>query len=172
MNVIVITIKVAAIKMTKNFSRLLWPFMVPMSLVACGSQPAQVTYSVPVSFQSQHCAVSQTEAYIWLEQENEWLNLPQQTRQQLKYAQINWLESNVLIVSQGTKPSAGYGIDLSNWLLEQNYWQARRVIYQPEVGRLQAQMITSPCTLVKIPKTIKSFTLNNEQGKVLGRWPY
>jgi len=143
-----------------------------LSLIACGSQPPQVTYAVPVSFQSQQCYVSQGESYIWLEQEDEWLALPRATQQQLQHAQINWLEDNVLIVSSGQQPSAGYGIELTNWLMEQNHWQVTRVTQQPTTGSMQAQMLTSPCMLVKIPKSIRSFSLKDEQGQALGYWPY
>ncbi len=140
--------------------------------MACGSQPARVAYAVPASFQSQQCYVSQGESYIWLEQEDEWLALPSATQQQLQHAKINWLEDNVLIVSSGQKPSAGYGIELTSWLMEQNHWQVTRVTQQPAVGSMQAQMLTSPCMLVKIPKSIRSFSLKDEQGQALGYWPY
>jgi hypothetical protein len=141
-------------------------------LFGCGSQPAQIIHTVPVSILSQQCYVSQSETYIWLEQEDEWLGLPEQTRQQFDQADVNWLEENILIVSYGQKPSAGYSIQLSNWLLEQNHWQVTRIVHQPAGDSMQAQMMTSPCLLVKIPKSIKSFTLNSEQGQTLGRWPY
>lgn len=143
-----------------------------MILFACGSQPAQIIHKVPVSTLSQQCYVSQSETYIWLEQEDEWLGLPEQTRQQFGQTEVNWLEENILIVSQGLKPSAGYGIELTNWLLEQDHWQVTRIAQQPATDSMQAQMMTSPCLLVKIPKSIKSFTLNGEQGQALGRWPY
>jgi hypothetical protein len=147
--------------------------LLPVALLsACGSQPALVTHSVPLSYQSQQCYVSQSETFIWLEQEDEWLSLPEKTRQQLEQAETNWLEENILIVSSGQKSSAGYGIELTNWLLEQNHWQVTRVAHQPARDSMQAQMITSPCVLVKIPKAIKSFTLTNEKGQALGRWPY
>lgn len=144
----------------------------PLLIVACGSQPAQVTYSVPKGIQSQQCYITQSESFIWLEQEDEWLALPPKARQQFEQSAVNWLEENVLIVSSGQKPSAGYGVELSNWLLEQDHWQVTRVSHQPGADSMQAQMITSPCILVKIPKVIKSFTLNNEKGQALGRWPY
>ncbi len=143
-----------------------------IALTACGSQPAQIIHSVPISYSSQQCFVSQAESYIWLEQEDEWLTLPEKIRQQLAQANINWLEENILIVSGGQKPSAGYGIELTNWLLEQNHWQVTRIAHQPAADSMQAQMMTSPCTLVKIPKMVKSFTLHNGQGQALGRWPY
>jgi hypothetical protein len=162
----------ALIIKNREAAKVLLLLMTSMSLLACGSQPAQIIYKVPVSIVSQLCYVSQSETYIWLEQEDEWLSLPEQTRQQLEQAEVNWLEENVLIVSQGQKPSAGYGIELTNWLLEQNHWQVTRIAHQPAGDSMQAQMMTSPCLLVKIPKSIKSFTLNGGQGQTLGRWPY
>jgi hypothetical protein len=160
------------INIAKKYSRVLGLLMTSMTLLACGSQPAQIVYNVPVGIQSQQCFITQTESYIWLEQEDEWLELPVQSRQQLAAAKVNWLAENVLIVSLGQKPSAGYGIELNNWLLEQDHWQVMRTAHKPMAGRMQAQMLTSPCIMVKIPKSIKSFTLNNPQGQALGRWPY
>jgi hypothetical protein len=160
------------INIAKKYSQVLWLLMTSMTLLACGSQPAQVVYSVPVGIQSQQCFITQTESYIWLEQEDEWLKLPVQARQQFEEAKVNWLEENILIVSLGQKSSAGYGVELNNWLLEQDHWQVVRTIQMPVAGRMQAQMITSPCIMVKIPKSIQSFTLNNAQGQALGRWLY
>ena len=142
------------------------------SLVGCGSQPAQPSYSVPQRAYSQQCNITQSESYIWLEQEDEWLGLPEQARQQFEQEQIDWIKENVLIVSLGQKNTAGYDIELSQWLLEQDYWQVTRITRAPQAGKLNAMVMTSPCVMVKIPKGIKSFSLINPEGRVLGRWPY
>jgi hypothetical protein len=139
---------------------------------ACGSQPAQMVYQVPKSTTSQQCFITESDSQIWLEQEEEWNALPIAAREQLKIAQIDFSKESILIVSAGKKPSAGYRFELTNWLLEQDHWQVTRIAYQPQAGSMQAQVITSPCLLIKIPKTIKSFTLNDEKGQTLGRWPY
>ena len=152
--------------------KILLTVIIALSLVGCGSQPAAARYSVPKSFHSQQCYLTQSESYIWLEQEDEWLNLPVAARQQMNQVAINWLEESVLIVSLGQKPSAGYGLELTNWLLEQNHWQVTRISHSPSQGSMQAMMMSSPCVLVKIPKAIKSFSLKSEQGQALGRWPY
>lgn len=139
-------------------------------LSGCGSQPAYESYAIPQSYYSQQCNITQSDSYIWLEQEDEWLTLPESSREQLEQAQVNWLEENILIVSLGQKPSAGFDVQLTAWLMEQDHWQVVQKIYSPSADSLQAMMITSPCVLVKIPKTIKSFTLKNENGAALGRW--
>lgn len=139
-------------------------------LASCGSQPAHEGYAIPQSFYSQQCYITEGDSYIWLEQEDEWLTLPENSRAQLEQAQVNWLEENILIVSLGQKPSAGFDVQLTGWLMEQYHWQVVKKVNSPSEGSLQAMMITSPCVLVKIPKTIKSFTLKNENGAVLGRW--
>ena len=54
--------------------------------------------------------------------------------------------------------------------MEQNHWQVERQVKSPSAGTMQATMITSPCVLIKIPKTIKSFTLKAENGAALGSW--
>lgn len=141
-------------------------------LSACASQSEVKAYAVPKSIHSQQCFVSQKEAYIWLEQEDQWLALPARVREQMNDTKVNWLEENVLIVSLGQKPSAGYGVELSSWLIEQDHWQVARITHTPPAGSMQAMMMTSPCLLVKIPKRVKSFSLLNEQGQALGRWPY
>ena len=141
-------------------------------LSACGSQPAQMVYQIPKSTTSQQCFITQSESYIWLEQEEQWNELPQAARQQFESAKIDFSKESILIISAGQKTSAGYGLELTNWLLEQDHCQVTRVARQPPADSMQAQVITSPCLLVKIPKSIKSFTLNSEQGQMLGRWPY
>ncbi len=160
------------INIGKGVVKVVLVLVTPMLVIACGSQPAQNVYSVPKGVHSQQCYITQSQSQIWLEQEDEWLALPQKARQQFEQVEVNWLEENFLIVSGGQKSSAGYGIELSNWLLEQDHWQVTRIAHLPSAGSMQAQMITSPCLLVKIPKSIKSFTLKNEQGQTLGRWPY
>lgn len=145
-------------------------FLTTLFIVGCGSQPSYKSLAIPQSFYSQQCYITQNESYIWLEQKDEWLTLPENSRRQLEHAEVNWLEENILIVSLGQKPSAGFDITLTSWLMEQNHWQVVRQVKSPKEGSLQATMITSPCVLVKIPKTIKSFTLKSEGGVTLGRW--
>lgn len=146
--------------------------MLTSLISACGSQPAQKVYQVPKSFASQQCFITQSESQIWLEQEEEWNELPEAAKQQFESAQIDFAKESVLIVSMGQKSSSGYHLELTNWLLEQDHWQVTRMAHQPPADAMLAQVITSPCLLVKIPKSIKSFTLNSEQGQTLGRWPY
>jgi hypothetical protein len=149
---------------------LLIAFLSFFLLSGCGSQPAHEGYAIPKSFYSQQCYITEGDSYIWLEQEDDWLTLPENSRVQLEQAQVNWLEENILIVSLGKKPSSGFDVQLTGWLMEQDHWQVMQKINSPGAGSLQAMMITSPCVLVKIPKTIKSFTLKNENGVALGRW--
>lgn len=139
-------------------------------VASCSSQPNFENVAIPKSFHSQQCYITQGESYIWLEQEDEWLTLPEKSQQQFEQAQINWLEESILIVSLGQKPSASFDLKLTSWLMEQNHWQVERHVKTPKAGTMQATVITSPCVLVKIPKTIKSFTLKAENGAALGRW--
>lgn len=144
-----------------------------MSLLsACGSQPAQKVYQVPSSLKSQQCFLTQSESQIWLEKKEEWEALPVAARQQFEPAEVDFNQYNVLIISAGQKATAGYDLELTHWLLEQDHWQVTRIVRQPPEGAMLAQVITSPCLLVKIPKAIKTFALNDENGQVLGRWPY
>ncbi len=157
--------------MTIN-SNLLFSIFVLLGLTACASQAELKLQAVPTSYHSQQCYITQNEGYIWLEQEDQWHELPAATKNQMKEGKVNWLEENVLIVSLGQKNSAGYDVQLNQWLLEQDHWQVTRRVNQPAPGSMQAMMMTSPCVMVKIPKQVKSFSLFNEQGQALGRWPY
>lgn len=151
---------------------LLFSIFTLLGLTACASQAELKLQTVPSSYHSQQCFISQNEGYIWLDQEDQWHELPAAIKNQMKDAKINWLEENALIVSLGQKSSAGYGIQLSRWLLEQNHWQVTRLVNRPAPDSMQAMMMTSPCVMVKIPKQVKSFSLLDEQGQALGRWPY
>lgn len=141
-------------------------------LSACGSQPELKVQAVPEKIARQQCFITSSESFIWLENENQWLELPGKARQEFDQAEIDWELDNVFIVSAGQKNSAGYRIELTNWLLEESHWQVTLIHHSPQAGSLQAQMISSPCVLIKIPKTVKSFALNNAQGSALGHWPY
>jgi hypothetical protein len=141
-------------------------------LLACGSQPVRVIYQVPNTITSQQCFVSESEGQVWLEREDEWNELPEGVKHKLGADRIDFTKNNVLIVSAGQKPTSGYGVELTNWLLEQDHWQASRLMHQPAVNTMSAQVITSPCLMVKIPKSIKSFTLKDGKGQLLGHWPY
>jgi hypothetical protein len=156
----------------KNVASVVSAIMITSLLSACGSQPAQVVYQVPNTLTNQQCFVTQSEEQIWFEGEDEWNELPKGVRHKLGAEEIDFTKNNVLIVSAGQKPTSGYALELTNWLLEQDYWQVTRLLHQPAANGMSAQVITSPCLMVKIPKSIKSFTLNDEQGQSLGHWPY
>ena len=155
-----------------SFKILLSSIVLASVLTACGSQPNYASVAIPKSYYSQQCFITQDESFIWLEQEDEWLTLPARAQQQFEQADINWLQDNVLIVSAGQKPTAGFDVKLTSWLLEQHHWQVERQLQVPKAGNLQAMMISSPCVLVKIPKSVKSFILNDPSGRALGRWMY
>lgn len=156
----------------KNVVSTVSAIMITSLLSACGSQPAQVIYQVPNTVAHQQCFITQSEEQIWFEGEDEWNELPKGVRHKLGAEEIDFTKSNVLIVSAGQKPTSGYALELTNWLLEQDHWQVTRLLHQPAANGMSAQVITSPCLMVKIPKSIKSFTLNDEQGQTLGHWPY
>jgi len=143
-----------------------------VGLAGCGSQPMQDLQPLPKTYSSQQCYVSQGEVNIWLEEKAEWDQLPEKTRSEFSQANINWEQERILLLSEGQKPSAGYDLKLEGWLLEQDYWQARKLVRSPAPGTLQAQLITSPCLLVVLPKSVKSFTLKNAADQEIGRWPY
>ena len=109
-------------------------------VASCSSQPNYESFAIPKSFHSQQCYITQGESYIWLEQEDEWLTLPEISQQQFEQAQINWLEENILIVSLGQKTTAGFDLKLTSWLMEQSHWQVERHIQMPKAGTMQARI--------------------------------
>ena len=88
------------------------------AITACGSQPELNMQQVPEKNASHQCYITQSESFIWLEQESEWDELPEQAKSQLGTQPIDWAKENILIISEGNKPNAGYGLELTNWLLE------------------------------------------------------
>ncbi len=115
----------------KHFLFLSCSIVLASLLSACGSQPAQMVYQIPKSNASQQCFITQSESYIWLEQEEQWNELPEAAKQQFESAKIDFSKESILIISAGQKTSAGYGLELTNWLLEQDHWQVTRVARQP-----------------------------------------
>ena len=158
--------------MMNKVMRIFISFCAAFLLQACGAQPAQVLQPLPKSYSTQQCYVSEGEVNIWLEEKAEWDQLPAQTREAFSHVDINWQQERILLLSEGQKPSAGYDLKVEGWLLEQDYWQARKLVRTPAPDSLQAQMITSPCLLLVLPKTVKSFTLKNAANQEIGRWPY
>lgn len=67
---------------------------------------------------------------------------------------VDLARERVLLLARGRKPTPGYGIGLAESPLELEDGRARMSIrlQQPDPDRIQAQMITTPCALVALPR--------------------
>ena len=61
-------------------------------------------------------------------------------------------KENLFLIAQGTKPTAGYGFDVTAKmaLLEQDTLKLPIRFSQPDKDKMQAQMLTSPCMVLGI----------------------
>lgn len=68
--------------------------------------------------------------------------------------EIDFAHYGAVAVFMGRKPSAGYGLSLADPTvsMENNAAELRLKFETPAPGSLTAQMITSPCILVRLPK--------------------
>ena len=142
-------------------------------LSSCTSAAPGVSVPAPEQYYSDQCYVSDQPADIWMQSAEEWATLPAKTREEFSQGStLDWSRNNILLISDGYRSTAGYGISLSNWLLEGAHWQVTRLNRAPAAGEVTAQVITSPCLLVVLPSQVRSLTVLNESGQELGRWPY
>lgn len=113
-----------------------------------------------------HCHIAEPSAFELLE-----IDQLKEQQSPLKSAVQGMIEQQrVFIVAQGQKPTLGYYHKITNFLMEGDFWRAVVINQEPEPGMIMAQVISSPCTVIAIPKTVKGFTLLNPQGEEIKRW--
>lgn len=92
--------------------------------------------------------------------------------QVITFPVVDFSREGVLVIEMGRRPSAGYGVDLASspgkfrnatlWL--SLFWR------EPAPGSMQAQVLTSPCVIVRIPKgTFRSIQLVDQAGLPRGK---
>ncbi len=66
---------------------------------------------------------------------------------------VDFARSGVLLIGMGQRPTAGYGLALAEGSpqLKGDILEIRVDWREPAPGRLQAQVLTAPCLLLKIP---------------------
>ena len=65
---------------------------------------------------------------------------------------VDFSREGVLLIAMGQRPSAGYGLSLEGETTVRDGVLAVRVDWrEPQPGYRQAQVVTSPCLLVKVP---------------------
>ena len=117
-----------------------------------------------------HCNITEPSAFELLEidQLKEQFKEP---RSPLKAVAQKMIDQNrVFVIAQGQKPTLGYYQKITNFLMEGDYWQATVINMEPKKGMIVAQAISSPCTLIAVPKTVKGFTLLDQNGTEIQRW--
>jgi len=81
------------------------------------------------------------------------------------------LEKNILlIISMGTRPTSGYGIRLAEDVatVEGMSLSVRTVWQSPEAGLLVAQVLTSPCTAIRVPAApYKQVRIMDQNGELV-----
>jgi len=113
-----------------------------------------------------HCNIVKSDAFELLEVDQ--LKEPNSPLKDMAQRLIE--QHRVFIVAQGQKPTLGYYHKITNFLMEGDYWQAVAINMKPDSGMIVAQAISSPCTLIAVPKTVKGFTLLDQQGAEIKRW--
>lgn len=76
----------------------------------------------------------------------------------------------LLMVDMGHLPTSGYGIELADRTVQVAGGTAdiRVVWVEPAPGSMQAQVISSPCIMIKLPRTgYDSVSLTDQNGRVL-----
>jgi len=66
---------------------------------------------------------------------------------------VDFAQSGVLLIGMGQRPTAGYGLSLAEGSpqLKGDTLEVRVDWREPSPGHLQAQVLTAPCLLLKIP---------------------
>ena len=137
------------------------------SAVVDGVLPAQILYASP------QCGSVERSAVIWIASLDDW---------RFHYGQVMSLRMNppappavdfpgegVLLIAMGQRPSAGYGLNLigDSVVMEDGMLTVRVAWREPPPGYRQAQMISNPCLLLKLPKAnFSRFQVRDQDGQV------
>ncbi|MBL1432770.1 MAG: protease complex subunit PrcB family protein [Gammaproteobacteria bacterium] len=139
-----------------RMSQLLTVSLAAVLLVACVQPTQQVDKEMVVEFlvASEQCAIEKSIAYriesaIDLSRAYGLLGGNKKPE-----ANIDWQQERVLLLAMGRQASAGYSLTLaSSRAIHNNGELAISVLWQePEPHTMQAQLVTSPCLLVKLPR--------------------
>ncbi|PCH60809.1 MAG: hypothetical protein COC05_03140 [Gammaproteobacteria bacterium] len=87
--------------------------------------------------------------------------------------QVDWSNKIVLLLAMGQKPSAGYAVSLakSKSLVNNNVLSIEVNWQQPAADSFQAQVITSPCLLLAVPRHgYRSISVVDHSESLIQRW--
>jgi hypothetical protein len=83
--------------------------------------------------------------------------------------QVDFTQYGVLLISMGRQPTAGYGLGYEGGSaqLHDDILEVRVSWQEPEPGYLTAQVLTSPCLLLKLPAvTFQKIRVLDQKGQV------
>jgi hypothetical protein len=130
-------------------------------LAGCNTQPVSTSLSVSQLAGSAYCSHADTSSKaIWIDNNAEWIAISKTLNKHRlgapapAYEEIDFINYGVLAIFIGQKPTAGYSVALDNSEISLNnkIAELRLIITEPSRDHFTAQVITSPCILVKMPK--------------------
>lgn len=159
-------------------------------LVACGSTTQQINKYVTVEtlYMSGQCDINESDAYIVDSAAGlQSIYKPNAIQQRIKLGKINnqaalkqpsgvdWQQERVVVIAMGQRPSTGYSVSLATTnatvkngrLFIDILWQT------PQQSSIQAQLITSPCLLIKVPASgYQSLVIKDQNNPPEQRWSF
>ena len=115
--------------------------------------------SVEVLYRDQQCGLPQAQTR-WLRTQPEYHSLFRELRQSYMGDQalpppVDWSEYGVLLVAMGQKNTGGYGLALdgAGAALSDGVLGITLQWREPQKGMMVTQVLTSPCILLKVPKS-------------------
>ncbi len=88
-----------------------------------------------------------------------------------KAIEVDFAASGVLLVGQGQRPTSGHGVELATPLarVEGRTAVVRVVLRAPATGAITAQVVTSPCLAVRVPRQgLEEVRAVDQEGRLLG----
>lgn len=85
---------------------------------------------------------------------------------------VDFSSRRALLVALGQKPTSGYRIELAPRAFEltSDGARLRLTLVRPSADRMQAQMLTSPCAVLEVPRgDYDHMALIDQRGRMLGR---
>lgn len=145
----------------------------PLTLEAASDVPVEVLY------RGNDCGRQASDPYLtWISDQPRFSRFQQQMGQDyfppqaITFPVVDFSREGVLVIEMGRRPSAGYGVDIAAYpgkfrnatLWLSLFWRV------PAPGSMQAQVLTSPCVLVRISKgSFRSIQLVDQAGLTRGR---
>lgn len=88
-------------------------------------------------------------------------------------AQVDWRERNVVVVYAGSRPSAGYKLELAGGTaqVEDQTLKINVHLTEPPADAMVAQVITSPCMVIAANKDSYTAVKVEEEGKIFPTKP-